>query len=172
MRQRATCNCCLKLEKRLCPKKLRALRPETALRKNSVYIPFGFDRRLRNCPLTDDEGARTRGSPIESLASWKFHEGVNANGRRGLKLTANPNELESFVDAAEAAEFLAVTRRRILELARTGKLPAHPIGDGARRVWRFRLSELSNAIATHQNSVVTSDLINSRVTKAAPRAID
>jgi hypothetical protein len=54
---------------------------------------------------------------------------------------------ERFVDADEAATFLSITRRRILELARASKLPGHPIGDGARRVWRFRLSELANALA-------------------------
>ena len=84
-----------------------------------------------------------------------------------------PEAPENFVDAAEAAEFLAVTRRRILELARTGKLPGHPIGDGARRVWRFRLSELSDAIASRQNSLNPSELIHNRLTtKAAPKAID
>jgi hypothetical protein len=55
--------------------------------------------------------------------------------------------LERFVDADEAATFLSITRRRVLELARTGTLPGHPIGDGARRVWRFRLSELADALA-------------------------
>jgi hypothetical protein len=54
---------------------------------------------------------------------------------------------ERFVDADAAAEFLSLTRRRVLELARARKLPAHPIGDGARRVWRFRLSEIAAAIA-------------------------
>jgi excisionase family DNA binding protein len=55
--------------------------------------------------------------------------------------------LERFVDADQAAKFLSLNRRRILELARAGKLPAHPIGDGARRLWRFRLSELANALS-------------------------
>jgi hypothetical protein len=41
-------------------------------------------------------------------------------------------KIENFVDADEAAKFLSITRRRILDLARTGKLPAHPIGDGVR----------------------------------------
>jgi hypothetical protein len=54
--------------------------------------------------------------------------------------------LERFVDANEAATFLSITRRRILELARAGKLPGHPIGHGARRVWRFRLSELAASV--------------------------
>ena len=59
-------------------------------------------------------------------------------------MTSEP--LESFVDADEAARFLSLTRRRILELARADRLPGHPIGDGARRVWRFRLSELAAAV--------------------------
>lgn len=53
---------------------------------------------------------------------------------------------ERFVDADEAAQFLSITRRRVLELARAGILPGHPIRLGARRVWRFRLSELAAAL--------------------------
>jgi hypothetical protein len=55
--------------------------------------------------------------------------------------------LEVFVDADHAAKFLFLTRRRVLELARAGKFPGHPIGDGSRRVWRFRLSELASALS-------------------------
>jgi len=69
-----------------------------------------------------------------------------------------PEGPERFVDADEAGKFLSLTRRRILELARARKLPGHPIGDGARRVWRFRLSELAAAVAknvfTSQNDPV------------------
>jgi excisionase family DNA binding protein len=57
---------------------------------------------------------------------------------------------EGFVDATQAAKFLSLTRRRVLDLVRSGKLPGHPIGDGARRVWRFRLSELAAAIVCPQ----------------------
>lgn len=57
-------------------------------------------------------------------------------------------DLEPFVDADRASEFLSLTRRRILELARSGKLPGHPLGDGARRVWRFRLSEIADAVSS------------------------
>jgi excisionase family DNA binding protein len=83
----------------------------------------------------------------------------------------NP-EFEHFVNANEAAQFLAVTRRRILDLARRGQLPAHPIGTGARRVWRFRLSELSKAIASRQNSLFTTDLVNSRENSSATQGFD
>jgi hypothetical protein len=57
-----------------------------------------------------------------------------------------PETLEGFVDADEAGKFLSLNRRRILELARGRKLPGHPIGEGVRRVWRFRLSELAAAV--------------------------
>jgi hypothetical protein len=60
----------------------------------------------------------------------------------------DPEALEGFVDADEAGKFLSLTRRRILELARAGKLPGHPIGHSSRHVWRFRLSELAAAISS------------------------
>ena len=53
---------------------------------------------------------------------------------------------EPFVDADQAGIFLRLERRRVLQLARQGKLPAYPIGDGLRKIWRFRLSELAAAM--------------------------
>lgn len=58
---------------------------------------------------------------------------------------------EPFVDANRAAEFLFLRPRRVLELARQGALPAHPLGIGQRKVWRFRLSELAAAISGRAN---------------------
>lgn len=58
-------------------------------------------------------------------------------------------EIEPFVDAAKAAEFLHLRPRRVLELARRGLIPAYPIGTGLRRVWRFRLSELVSALCAN-----------------------
>ena len=60
-----------------------------------------------------------------------------------LEAAMTDQVLESFVDAVRAAEFLAIKPRRLLELAREGKVPAYPIGDGRRRTWRFLLSELA-----------------------------
>lgn len=54
---------------------------------------------------------------------------------------------EPFVDADVAAAFLSITPRRLKILARAGKLPAHPLGDGQRRIWRFKLSEISAALS-------------------------
>jgi hypothetical protein len=57
-------------------------------------------------------------------------------------------EFEPFVDAAAAGNFLCLRPRRVLELARRGLIPAHPLGNGQRRVWRFRLSELASALSS------------------------
>jgi hypothetical protein len=37
---------------------------------------------------------------------------------------------------------------RVLELARQGAIPAHPLGDGQQKVWRFRLSEIAAAMGS------------------------
>jgi hypothetical protein len=73
------------------------------------------------------------------------------------------NAIEPFVDATAGAEFFAIRPRRLLELAREGKVPAHPLGDGPRRTWRFRLSELAKSL------VFTSSLTRSIAsTQAVP----
>ena len=58
-------------------------------------------------------------------------------------------EIEPFVDATKAAEFLHLRPRRVLELARRGLIPAYPLGNGRRRVWRFRLAELASALGSY-----------------------
>jgi hypothetical protein len=70
---------------------------------------------------------------------------LQRNDKRGQSMTTKP-EREPFVDAVEAGEFLHLRPRRVLELARQGEIPAYPLGQGKRRVWRFRLSEVADAI--------------------------
>jgi predicted DNA-binding transcriptional regulator AlpA len=54
-----------------------------------------------------------------------------------------PAQQEPFVDAERAASFLSMSRKTLLAKSRKGHLPGHPIGEGPRKIWRFRLSELS-----------------------------
>ena len=68
---------------------------------------------------------------------------------------------EPFVDAVRAAEFLSLRRRQVLELARKGRIPSHPLGEGARRTWRFRLSELASFLSLRD--------VDSRGPSPAPR---
>jgi hypothetical protein len=64
---------------------------------------------------------------------------------------------EPFVSAQEAAQFLSVKRRYLLELARRGIAGAYPIGTGSKRkVWVFRLSELAAAIERDENPILNS----------------
>jgi excisionase family DNA binding protein len=55
---------------------------------------------------------------------------------------AFPTELEPFVSAAEASRFVRLHPATVQRLAREGALPGHPVGNGQRKRWRFRLSEL------------------------------
>jgi excisionase family DNA binding protein len=67
---------------------------------------------------------------------------------------------EQFVDGQRAAEFLGLPRKTLLNLARRGSVPAHPIGDGVRHTWRFRLSELASWI---ESKTVESDSHRGRI---------
>jgi hypothetical protein len=62
--------------------------------------------------------------------------------------------LERFVSADEAARFLSVKRRYLLDLARRGIAGAYPLGSGRKRkTWVFRLSELSAAIGRRDTPI-------------------
>ena len=54
----------------------------------------------------------------------------------------NRQSLEPYVSPEEAADFLKTNRLKIIRMARSGTLPAHSLGAGRRRQWRFKLSEL------------------------------
>lgn len=64
---------------------------------------------------------------------------ITAAESRQVPLTPEP-----FVSADEAAQFLCVKRRYLLELARRGITGAYALGTGSKRkIWVFRLSELA-----------------------------
>jgi excisionase family DNA binding protein len=46
------------------------------------------------------------------------------------------------VNAKEASKFVQLHPVTVQRLAREGLLPGHPVSNGSRRHWRFRLSEL------------------------------
>jgi excisionase family DNA binding protein len=53
-----------------------------------------------------------------------------------------PSLPESYVDVKRAAKYLSVAVKTLNEWARLKKIPAYPWGDGVRKTWRFKLSEL------------------------------
>ncbi len=65
---------------------------------------------------------------------------------------ATSQEPEPFVSADAAAQFLSVTRRHVLELARRGIAGAYALGTGnERKLWVFRLSELAAAVTRKES---------------------
>ena len=57
------------------------------------------------------------------------------------------SSFEPFVDEHAVAAFLQIRPRRVLDLARKGVIPSHPIGC-ARKTWRFRISEIDACFRT------------------------
>lgn len=56
---------------------------------------------------------------------------------------------EAFVDPDTAANYLRTSRRHVLEMARKGRIPGHPLDSAAeKRDWRFLLSELQSYMLT------------------------
>jgi hypothetical protein len=67
---------------------------------------------------------------------------ISAKESRQVGLSPEP-----FVSADEAALFLCVKRRYLLELARRGMTGAYALGTGGKRkLWVFRLSELAASV--------------------------
>jgi len=60
----------------------------------------------------------------------------------GDTISMKRDALEPYVSPEEAAEFLKINRLKAVRMARSGVLPAHSLGTGKRRQWRFKLSEL------------------------------
>ena len=63
---------------------------------------------------------------------------------------------EPFVTADDVADHLKIQRRQVLQMARTNTIPGYPVCLGrSRRMWRFRLSEVDDAIASQTPQPVT-----------------
>ena len=58
---------------------------------------------------------------------------------------------EPFVEANAAGEFLNYSSRTIKQMAREGRIPAHPFGSGARKRWYFLISELAEHLRAQIN---------------------
>ena len=60
--------------------------------------------------------------------------------------------LEPFVEANAAAQFLRYSSRTVKQMARDGRIPAHPFGTGPRKRWYFLISELADHLRAQVNS--------------------
>ncbi len=60
--------------------------------------------------------------------------------------------LEPFVEAEAAAEFMHYSTRSVKQMARDGRIPAHPFGSGPRKRWYFLISEVAEHLHAQVNS--------------------
>lgn len=60
--------------------------------------------------------------------------------RTGIERTMTSPE--PYVDNIEAGKFLGLAPRTMNHMAQKGIVKAYPYGDGSRKTWRFRLSDL------------------------------
>jgi excisionase family DNA binding protein len=56
--------------------------------------------------------------------------------------TASTETFEPYVAVEKAARYLDMKPKTLLQKARKGLIPAYPWGDGPRRTWRFKISQL------------------------------
>lgn len=82
------------------------------------------------------------------------------NSSQTYVVTPQTKVAEPYVGAVEAAKFLSIHPRTLAQMARQGDVPAHPLSNGQRRVWRFLLSELD---------VWMRERIHSRCRPCSPR---
>ena len=54
------------------------------------------------------------------------------------------NRTLRILDAAEAAALIRMDSRTLIRWARLGHVPAHPMGEGKKKLWRFLEHELLN----------------------------
>ena len=58
----------------------------------------------------------------------------------------SPTPTSEWLTAREAAAYLKVAHRTILEWAKTSRIPAHRLSGTLRCTWRFRADELDGAM--------------------------
>jgi Helix-turn-helix domain len=58
------------------------------------------------------------------------------------------------LDAVEAAKIVRMNSRTLVRWARSGYVPAHPLGEGKRRIWRFFESELLEWVERQKNGCI------------------
>jgi hypothetical protein len=74
---------------------------------------------------------------------------ITAEGSKKVAETPEP-----FVSADEAAQFLSVKRRYLLELSRGGIAGAYALGTARKRkIWVFRLWELAASVVRNESSI-------------------
>ncbi|MFZ0731626.1 MAG: helix-turn-helix domain-containing protein [Candidatus Sulfotelmatobacter sp.] len=69
-------------------------------------------------------------------------------------------EQTPWLNAREAAQYLRVAHRTVLQWAKEGRIPAHRLSGTARVTWRFRADELDGAMMAAPSAAKNGDSFN------------
>jgi hypothetical protein len=112
---------------------------------------------LNNGPILDRGGIPKQ----EERQIPAGHHGVEGTGFRAQDEAVN----QRFLDPEQAAAFLGgLNSRTVTRWAREGYLPAYPIGEGKRRLWRFLESDLEIWMLSRRTGQSPSDVEAARRT--------
>jgi hypothetical protein len=79
---------------------------------------------------------------------------------------------ERFVGAIEAARFLGIHSKTLQRFSRAGLVPAHPVGGGIRKSWRYLLSELDLWLRGRSASRPTNSSPSTEVSSMITNPVD
>jgi len=86
------------------------------------------------------------------------HHSIDLNDGAATNKSIIPSGNERFLDPEQAAVFLGgLNSRTVTRWAREGYLPAYPIGEGKRRLWRFLESDLEQWMHSRRTGQLSSD---------------
>jgi excisionase family DNA binding protein len=71
-----------------------------------------------------------------------------------------PGTQSVWLTAREAALYVRVSHRTILEWAKTGRIPAHRLSGTRRITWRFRAEELDGAMIAAPSAAENGESFN------------
>jgi excisionase family DNA binding protein len=69
-------------------------------------------------------------------------------------------QASEWLTAREAAAYLKVAHRTVLEWAKEGRIPAHRLSGTARVTWRFRADELDSAMMAAPSAAKNGETFN------------
>ena len=82
-----------------------------------------------------------------AFRNWTAWQAVGEGGLQGTPIAGHSETTElsmnhQLLNPHEAAEVLKMDSRTLVRWARIGYVPAHPLGEGKRKLWRFLENEL------------------------------
>lgn len=85
-------------------------------------------------PDAENESAQTQ--------PWKRGRAESSPPSSRMSVRQGRDPSRHFLNPEEAADVLRMDSRTLVRWARLGYVPAHPLGEGKRRLWRFIEAEL------------------------------